>query len=116
MYDAQAFLQREGQTPSLLPPLTDGTSMQSRTAHSKVPGAGSELAWLCQPSVPQETGLSHQLCLSGAPHWSSGAGGRFRAGRQDRERMGVVGGTPTAILVSLAIPTPPLCGRADEGA
>lgn len=64
MYNGQAFLQREGQNPSLLPPLTDGTSTQSRAADSKVCGAGSELACLCQPSVPQEIGLSHQLCPS----------------------------------------------------
>jgi len=73
MYNAQAFLQREGQIRSLLPPLTSGTSAQSRTAHSKVPGAGSELAWLCQPSAMQETGLRHRLCPSGAPRRSSGA-------------------------------------------
>lgn len=66
MYNAQAFLQREWQNPSLLHPLTDSTSMQSGTAHSKVPGAGPELAWLCQPSVAQERGLSHQPSLSTA--------------------------------------------------
>lgn len=83
MYNAQAFLQREWQNPSVLHPLTDSTSMRSRKAHSKVPGAGPELACLCQASVPQERGLSHQPSLSAAH--PAGVQG-LRAGSELRDK------------------------------
>lgn len=64
-----------------------------------------ELAWLCQPSAPWETGLSHQLCPSSAPHWSLGTRGRFGAdgdGRKDPNfNFGISGYPHSAHLAGL---------------